>query len=193
MILRLDLWTACFFLGLVSVVWAAPRPVDSIVAELATYPSPSSSSSSPHLNPRSRYTKPRYIHRIGISFQGKSYQWETSQEKARAKDVIKAMIVEAWKELDVEPVYSQNSGRLKSVLLPELVFDGSPGDWTFKMILQVNLKGPMVCQPGSCTLRAQQWSGRTGYFDLTINDSTGRNVFTNGKKAIKVKSEERYK
>ncbi|KAJ4473274.1 hypothetical protein C8J55DRAFT_135512 [Lentinula edodes] len=171
MILRLDLWTACFFLGLVPIVWAAPRP---------------------YCRRASHLSKSFVFFQFPPSQPSESLH-QAEEEIDRAEDVIKAMIVEAWKELDVEPVYSQNSGRLKSVLLPELVFDGSPGDWTFNMILQVNLKGPMVCQPGSCTLIAQQWSGRTGYFDLTINDSTGRNVFTNGKKAIKVKSEERYK
>ncbi|KAJ3804993.1 hypothetical protein F5876DRAFT_82321 [Lentinula aff. lateritia] len=115
----------------------APK-VDSTVAELATYQSPSSSSSSPNLNPRTS----TYIHRMSISFQGTSYHWETLEEIARAKDVIQAMIVEAWKKLDVEPVYSQNSGRLESVLLPELVYDGTPGDWTYNMILEVKLKGP---------------------------------------------------
>ncbi|KAJ3853691.1 hypothetical protein EV368DRAFT_81317 [Lentinula lateritia] len=118
----------------------APK-VDSTVAELATYQSPSSSSSSPNLNPRNPKTS-TYIHRMSISFQGTSYRWETLEEIARAKDVIQAMIVEAWKKLDVEPVYSQNSGRLKSVLLPELVYDGTPGDWTYNMILEVKLKGP---------------------------------------------------
>ncbi|KAJ3787230.1 hypothetical protein GGU10DRAFT_331702 [Lentinula aff. detonsa] len=179
--LLLNFWTACLVIGLISVVCAAPRPVDNAMASLSddqSLPPSSPFSTTVEIQPRSS------LKRIDVTFLYPDERLTTDNEDAWAQIVIRALIKEAAGVLDIQVR-----------AMPWVHFYNYPGHWTRDMVLEAELFGPDVCKqkdlrkPQDCTLRAAR--GSPGYYEMEIRNGAGDSVFW--KDQISVEEEvERY-
>ncbi|KAJ3983142.1 hypothetical protein F5890DRAFT_1555253 [Lentinula detonsa] len=165
-LLRLKFWTACLVLGFISisVVLATPHPVDDSIVNRTPTPSPSPDSQ------RLVLRDSGYTPKMFVAFQRKKYVWETQEEIERAKTIIETMVRAAWKEMDLEPVWSRDGRELKAVRMPPFEYKGFLGDWTYSMMLEVMLKGPKLCKVA--TIFAGQRKFPTDFLKNSLTSSS---------------------
>ncbi|KAJ3711862.1 hypothetical protein DFJ43DRAFT_1161578 [Lentinula guzmanii] len=194
--LLLNFWTACLVIGLISVVCAAPRPVDNAIAaslsDDQSLPASSPYSSNIEVQPRAtRYILASIDVRFPYTYEGSM----TEDEDTRAQAVIRALIKKAAEPLDIKVTKHPADERLRLMSMPEFRFHNYPGHWTSNMVLEARLLGPEICrqrdlrQPQDCTLHASEVSGSPGYFDMEILNGAGYSMVSI--KRVWVKSEAR--
>ncbi|KAJ3991504.1 hypothetical protein F5050DRAFT_1168924 [Lentinula boryana] len=173
--LLLNFWTACLVIGLISVVCAAPRPVDNAMASLSddqSLPPSSPFSSTVEIQPR---VFRDVLALIEVTFPYDNADSMTIDEEPRARAVIRAAIKKAAEVLDIK--VKKSPGQKLKMEMPGFRFYNYPGHWTREMKLKAQLYGPDVCK-GECTLSAEEVQGSPGYYDMRIWDRAGKSVFS---------------